>query len=159
QLGHDPTQSMYPTATRVDTANDWIDVSPGQGHTCAIRVPGTLWCWGRNNNLQLGVGSNAGVEIDQPTQVGSDSDWRLVRAGQRGTCALKGAGELWCWGDVFALGVNVPEPTRVGGDSDWTAIGIDTFHACGLRANSLLCWGRNIEGQLALGDLDPRADP
>lgn len=159
QLGHDPIQGVYVMPTRVDTATDWLDVSPGQGHTCAIRAPGTMWCWGRNTDLQLGLGSNTSDQIDQPTQVGSDQDWKLVRTGQRATCALKGAGELWCWGDLFALGVKVPAPTRVGSDGDWIAIAVNTFHACGLRANTLLCWGRNAEGQLALGDYDFRSEP
>src|SRR5690606_11371452 len=26
----------------------WSMVAAGQGHTCAIRTDGSLWCWGRN---------------------------------------------------------------------------------------------------------------
>ncbi len=51
-------------------------------------------------------------------------------------------------------------PTRVGDGDDWTVISLDTFHACGVRADgSLYCWGRNIEGQLGLGDAEARLVP
>ena len=48
-------------------------------------------------------------------------------------------------------------PTRVGDGDGWTVISLDTFHACGVRrGGSLYCWGRNIEGQLGLGDIESR---
>jgi alpha-tubulin suppressor-like RCC1 family protein len=42
-----------------DTA-DWIAVSAGQSHTCAIKIDGSLWCWGDNSKGQLGDGSTIG---------------------------------------------------------------------------------------------------
>lgn len=34
----------------------WTAVSLGRAHTCAIDDGGKLWCWGRNDRGQLGVG-------------------------------------------------------------------------------------------------------
>lgn len=32
-------------------------VSEGEYHSCAASSSGTLWCWGRNSDGQLGIGS------------------------------------------------------------------------------------------------------
>ena len=37
------------------------DVAAGGAHTCARKVDGTLWCWGRNLLGQLGTGAVDGV--------------------------------------------------------------------------------------------------
>ena len=37
---------------------------------------------------------------------------------------------------------------------------LDTFHTCAVDSNAdLWCWGRNIEGQLGLGDIEDRVLP
>jgi len=41
----------------------------------------------------------------------------------------------------------------------FTSASAGTFHACAIAGGALYCWGRNIEGQLGLGDLVPRALP
>src|SRR5262249_37937099 len=46
-----------------------------------------------------------------------------------------------------------PSPARVGADLGWTERSAGAFHTCGLTGATLRCWGRNIEGQLATGDL------
>ena len=38
-------------------ARQWISITSGQYHTCAIAMDQTLWCWGRNDKGQLGDGS------------------------------------------------------------------------------------------------------
>lgn len=148
-------------------------VDTGQGHTCAIRLDGTLWCWGRNTEVELGTQPEDG-QIRRPVQVGTDADWLDVDAGQHHTCALREDLSLWCWGlnngaDDGAgnpLGLErtgeVAEPTRVGLDADWTEVRTHTFHTCALkRSSDLYCWGRAIEGQLGLGEpeLEPRSVP
>ncbi|MBA2662383.1 MAG: hypothetical protein H0U74_08830 [Bradymonadaceae bacterium] len=42
---------------RVGTANDWSWVAAGANHTCANRGD-ELWCWGRNEDGQLGLGDD-----------------------------------------------------------------------------------------------------
>jgi alpha-tubulin suppressor-like RCC1 family protein len=95
-----------------------------------------------------------------------------VAAGQNHTCALKQDRTVWCWGsntgsasnDGFPLGIDgatlLDSPTRVGTGNDWTVIRTNTFHSCALnRTEELYCWGRNLEGQLGLGDEALRSSP
>ncbi len=46
----------------------WRSVALGRYHTCAIREDETLWCWGGNAELQIGV-PGAGARVDHPTRV------------------------------------------------------------------------------------------
>ena len=46
--------------TRVGSDSDWVSVSLGNDHACALRQDGSLWCWGKNNSGQLGVGDTDG---------------------------------------------------------------------------------------------------
>ena len=36
-------------------------------HTCATRADGTLWCWGKNDSGELGIGGDTDQEL--PRQV------------------------------------------------------------------------------------------
>ncbi|MEP7124526.1 MAG: hypothetical protein ABJE95_26595 [Byssovorax sp.] len=151
---------------QVGVDHDWLLADAGQGHTCGLRAPGDLWCWGRNSDGELGLGAGAVGQTRAPQRVGNGSDWRDVRVGQQTSCGLRGKGTLWCWGrNGFGEGglgdtAQREVPTQVGTFDDWTAITTDTFHTCGVRSDgSLHCWGRNVEGELGLGDADPRLVP
>jgi alpha-tubulin suppressor-like RCC1 family protein len=158
--GHD---QLLPV--QVGTNHDWTFVATGQGHGCGIRAPGTLFCWGRNSDGELGQGDTRDLELRSPTQVGTDGDWVEVACGQDQTCARKADGRLFCWGNMAsgALGVgDVGEhdsPTVVPTISDWVQVSTNTFHTCGLRASGQIwCAGRDTEGQLGTPD-GADADP
>jgi alpha-tubulin suppressor-like RCC1 family protein len=143
---------------RVGTDVDWTDVDVGQGHGCGIRS-GSLYCWGRNTEGELGVGDGAGVQLRTPTRSSLPATWTSIAAGQSHSCGIREPGGLFCFGDasIGALGLGDTDvhavPAQVGTDEDWTSIELDTFHTCGIRApGTLWCWGRNIEGQLGVGD-------
>lgn len=85
-----------------------------------------------------------------------------VTVGAAHTCALRGDGALFCWGDNTwgQLGVEGPggtEPRRVGGTDDARFIQVDAGHdhTCALRwtqrGGVAWCWGRNSAGQLGDG--------
>jgi hypothetical protein len=150
---------------------DYQSADAGQGHTCAIAVDGALYCWGRNTPPVLGTGAGT-TQIRTPARVGADNDWAEVVAGQAHTCGRKRDLTIWCWGmntgaamdDGYPLGIadasELPTPTRVGDASDWARLRSNTFHTCGVKQNAeLWCWGRNIEGQLGLGDIESRPTP
>jgi len=63
---------------QIGTATNWGQLSPGYG----VRTDGTIW---RGIN---------GI----PTPATTGTDWVAVEAAMTHTCALKGAGTLWCWG-------------------------------------------------------------
>jgi alpha-tubulin suppressor-like RCC1 family protein len=173
QLGQGDTFGAGNSAVplRVASTTPWMHVAAGQGHACGIQSPGTLWCWGRNTSDELGLGPNQAIQIRTPTRLGVDQDWAAVDLGQDSACALKQDGSLWCWGANtfdqlgFAGGPDAGArtaavPTRVDADTDWAEVSIDTFDACGVkRDGTLWCWGRNLEGQLGLGDNVNRSSP
>jgi hypothetical protein len=168
QLGRGDAQGA-PNAlspVRIGVNSDWLGVSGGQGHTCAIEAPGSMWCWGRNTESETGTDPST-VQLRAPSRTGAFIDWRSVEVGQDSSCGIRSDGSLWCWGSnqFGQLGSDpsdtpVTEPTRVGASTDWAQISIDTFSACALKMDrSLWCWGRNAEGQLGLGDTQDRYEP
>ena len=85
---------------QVGETADWVAVSAGLSHTCAIKTDGSLWCWGDNGKGQLGLGEGTSVNHPVPTQVIDPAgSWYKVAAGAGHTCGVQTAGSLWCWGD------------------------------------------------------------
>jgi alpha-tubulin suppressor-like RCC1 family protein len=123
-------------------------VAAGTTHTCAIRVEGTLWCWGRNWAGQLGTGDRASSTV--PVQVGDRRDWRDVAVGGGHSCAIDAAGALSCWGggDYGQSGTNPPpayttRPSPIAGT--WLAVSSHFYDTCAVRADrTLWCWGDNV---------------
>lgn len=165
QMGQSDTFPGTSEPDPIQVPGSWSSMTVGQGHHCATRSPGELWCMGRNSEDELGQGPSAPIQLRAPTRVGTASDWTQVSGGQQYTCGVR-AGSLWCWGDnnggMLGVGDQTARdvPTRVGTGTDWLAVRGHTFHTCGLRApGTLWCWGRNVEGQLGLGDTTRRLAP
>ncbi len=158
QLGQGDRNNNYLSPTQVETATDWLIIATGQGHTCGIRQPGTLWCWGRNTDGELGMGTGAPAQLRVPTQTGVDNDWVHIAAGQQHTCGIRKPGTLWCWGrgSSSQLGIAgkpspVRTPTKIGNANNWADVAVNTLHTCGVQTDGTLwCWGRGVEGQLGL---------
>lgn len=132
-------------------------VAAGGEHTCGIRGKGTLWCWGRNNYGQIGIGTT-GADGLPPTQVGARSDWVDVTGGGASTCAIRADRALYCWGLNHRGQVGDQTrtvravPTRVPGPRTWRSVSMGFFHTCAVRTDdSLWCWGDNSAGQLGRG--------
>jgi alpha-tubulin suppressor-like RCC1 family protein len=153
------TERLVPTQVGLEMS--WNQVAGGNMHTCATKTDGTLWCWGRCHQGQLGIGvSGPGTEQTLPVQVGADTDWAQVSLGNDYTCAVKTSGALLCWGDNLYGGLGIGDwddrdvPTLMDPGSSWLDLAVGEFHTCGVRSdNSLWCWGRNLFGQLGLGDI------
>ncbi|WP_428264551.1 RCC1 domain-containing protein [Haliangium sp.] len=139
-----------------------VAVAAGDGHTCAIGFTGMLYCWGRNDLGQLGLGDRN--QRLSPTTVPGDEDWASVTAGWQYTCGRRRDSSAWCWGDnddrQLGLGDDdlvgdlVTSPQQVpGGAGAWLALSGAREHTCGLAAagGELWCWGKNETGALGLG--------
>src|SRR5262245_27668782 len=88
---------------------DATAVTAGREHACALRAGGSVWCWGLNNQGQLGNGvpltpapqpSSVAVQVVQANMMPL-TGMVTVRSGETHTCALDAAGALWCWGSNF----------------------------------------------------------
>lgn len=76
----------------------WRQVAAGVGHSCAVSADGQLWCWGRNDEGQIGMGAASALP-SPPVRIARERGWRRVAVGARHTCAEAADGTLWCWGD------------------------------------------------------------
>lgn len=117
---------------------------------------GRLWAWGLNNDGQIGDGSVG--TASQPVQVGSQTDWQQLAAGDSYTFAVKSDGTLWSWGDNFygQLGDGTTSdrdvPVPVGDEEDWDVVSAGDGHVVALKTDGTLwTWGRNDYGQLGNG--------
>lgn len=145
--------------TRVDIGQV-STVSLGDKHSCAVLADQSLWCWGSNEQLQLG---GAGGDELLPHRV-DERTWKSVGAGAAHTCAITASGEGWCWGanDVGQSSVENPAmwPWPPVGPSPLTISGASlggldemlsgAFHNCAYQGagSRLFCWGSNSNGVL-----------
>src|SRR5437773_763631 len=134
-------------------------------HSCALLGDGTVRCWGRNADGQLGDGTVADPATgppgsSTPVQVSGITGAAAVIAGGYHTCALFADGTAQCWGrnDDGQLGdgtfTRSSTPVRVGGVTGAVAVSAGILHTCALLANGTVkCWGAvgNGFGQLGNG--------
>ncbi|MFZ5469582.1 MAG: hypothetical protein ACOZIN_09105 [Myxococcota bacterium] len=142
-------------ATNVALSNI-AQVAVGATHTCARKIDGTLWCWGRNFFGQLGDGTTTNRAA--AVQVTALSGVVDVSAGNAHTCAAKSDNTVWCWGTNGngRLGdgttVDRTTPVQVSTLSGVAAVAAGTLHGCARKSDGTLwCWGGNSSGQLGVG--------
>ena len=148
----------------------WIISDAGPAHTSAIDESRRLFCWGSGSQGQLGFGDMFPFAQATPRQVGTATDWTSVSAGGfsgslpfefedpfGSSCGIRAPGSLYCWGGLSAPFASTP--AQVGSATDWSQVSVGGFHACGIRAGALFCWGRNTFGQLGDGSTTNRSVP
>jgi alpha-tubulin suppressor-like RCC1 family protein len=141
-------------------------ITCGNGFTCALAVDGTVWCWGMNQDGELGDGLNdtrsaAGQVMGIPIAY-------ALAAGSDHACAVTSLG-MWCWGNnsVGQLGTGItgepsmPNPQMVTGlDLKIAAVVAGGQTTCVLAASgAVYCWGFNGEGEVGDGTTMLRAHP
>ena len=159
RLGNGSTSSDAYSPRLVNGGGAYASVAVGDYHSCGIRTDGTLWCWGSNDDGQLGLGG-AVFTRSAPAQVGTETSWARVFAHDRETCALKSDDTLFCWGEnggtlgTGTASLEVTIPTQVAPGTGWRSIGRGDAHSCGVQLDGTLwCWGKNdVTGTLGASD-------
>jgi alpha-tubulin suppressor-like RCC1 family protein len=134
-------------------------ITAGAEHACLLRSDGGVFCWGRNDEGQLGDGTrtprSTAVRVPGLTAI-------AVAAGTRHTCAISADGQVLCWGadDAGQLGdgggVDRRTPVPVAGLAGATDVAAGDAFSCAVLADgSARCWGDDTYGQL--GDATPPA--
>ena len=151
------------TPVHVETLGaDVATIGMGRNHGCAHKTDGTLWCWGKNSQGQLGDGTRE--RRAEPVQVVSLGE--IVAEVSSGTnsdstCAVDNGGYTWCWGknSQGQLGDGTTRsrstPTMIATDANGDAFNgvtdvcVGKQHACGRRSSGeVWCWGSDSHGQL-----------
>lgn len=162
--GSNPDCSLTPVEVFSWPGTTWKEnmVAAGRYHTCAVKPDNTLWCWGANNEGQLGLGHTVSP-VTSPTKV--TENIVAVWAGGSHTCALDTSNSLWCWGTNYfgeigngTSGGSVSSPVKVTDNIISASLGY--FHTCAIKTdNSLWCWGYNAYGQLGDGTTQKSPTP
>jgi serine/threonine-protein kinase len=120
------------------------NVWAGGWHSCALDG-GALYCWGKDNEGQLGDGVTTDAAIRRAVPL---AGVRALAAGFFHTCACAGDGRVFCWGRNAegqlgsGGGALVPSPTAVPGIAGCRAVATGAARSCVLRADgSVWCWG------------------
>ena len=128
----------------------------GGSHTCAVITGGTMKCWGKNAESQLGDGSliNRNTPVLVPGLTGVSS----VSSGYQHTCVVLTDGTARCWGnnEYGQLGdgtiTNRAAPVAVSSLTGAASISSGNMHTCALLADTTMkCWGGSSYGQLGDG--------
>ena len=110
------TAQMTITGTVTGTVVDpTAQVVAGAKHTCARTTAQTVYCWGQNDQGQLGNGGTSKVAGPVQVQLPTGVDLVAIGAGAQHTCVVRKDGTVWCWGSnkKLQLGLGVGSPAAV----------------------------------------------
>jgi alpha-tubulin suppressor-like RCC1 family protein len=133
-----------------------VVVSAGRGHACALNPDGRAFCWGINDQGQLGIGV-LGNRIS-PVAVSGGLTFAAIASGDFHTCGITLLGQAYCWGNNQSgeLGdaslVRRLTPVAVSGGLSFVSISTGARNSCALTAgNQAYCWGEGGFGALGNG--------
>ncbi|GMU02576.1 hypothetical protein KH5H1_66960 [Corallococcus caeni] len=76
-----------------------LQVSVGSEHACALLSTGTVRCWGRNDQGQLGYGNKTTLTLPGPAvDLEGATAYQISASAGHHTCALLSTGKARCWG-------------------------------------------------------------
>jgi alpha-tubulin suppressor-like RCC1 family protein len=124
------------------------------GFTCALTATGAAYCWGLNDDNQLGDGTTQ--TRTYPVAVLNAPAFVQLAAGSDHACGLTAAGAAYCWGRNTPYGqlgdgttMSRSSAVAVAGGVTFTAVSAGSEHTCGLTAQGEAhCWGSGFSGQL-----------
>jgi len=167
-VGSRTEQSAWRTPVRVGGDTPLVgvvQVSAGQGFSCALREDGRAYCWGRRDYHQTGTRDRGMAHVPYPVVLaegGSAPEYlpleRLVQVVTARThgCALDEGGAVYCWGTnerhqlgigSAELGVNGAVPVPLPDDEKAHLLGTGELTTCAVtRTKRLFCWGHNEAG-------------
>jgi alpha-tubulin suppressor-like RCC1 family protein len=131
-----------------------IAAAVGGFHTCALLSNGSVWCWGRNQDGQLGHGDST-TDSGVPLPVTDLGSVATLSTGGYHTCVVTGDARVQCWGrntrGQLGDGTTTSRslPVAVAGMVNVRAVSAGGYHTCALLTDGTVqCWGENDWGQL-----------
>jgi alpha-tubulin suppressor-like RCC1 family protein len=173
-----PTAPTSEPALEVTAAHTltFRQVSAGNGHTCGVTTDNVAYCWGLNEDGQLGNRTSSGPETcsadlpcsTRPVRVAGGHAFRQVSAAGFHTCGVTTKNLAYCWGSnsTGELGVGTdtgPETCRSGNSCSTKPMRVvrglairqvsaGEASTCGVTTDNIAyCWGSNAAGELGHG--------
>ncbi len=167
--------------TAVEGLGTVIDFAVGMRHACAVNDQNELYCWGRNEEGQLGVGWHqtgfCNPRFSPAQENGNDNDHvhcavtpqRVnlenvtdVAAGNQHSCAVVDSGRVFCWGvgtiwQGGGIGArwDIHVPRMIGRVNDAAEVSTGSNVTCiRHRDHRVSCWGMNARGETGVNSLD-----
>lgn len=146
-----PTEITWPA--ELGATPSFAEAAVGAHHTCARTFDGSAYCWGSNEEDQVGLGGGGGDLIvdPQPVKAIPAEQWASIDAGRDHTCGVATNGEVFCWGGnlfaqlgtateeaTVALPLNVAVPSALTIDS---SVGRSCIVS---EEGPIWCWGLNF---------------
>ncbi len=132
-------------------------IAVGDRHTCAVKLDGSVWCWGDNTMGQLAAGAPMFSPMPLPVPgFGPGSVATQVYA-RNHNCATLIDDTLYCWGDNIGQKVDfgapldiITTPVAAVWAEPAMQVGVGGTHTCTGRGAAFAptCWGANGSGQL-----------
>ncbi|MBF0286176.1 MAG: hypothetical protein HQM14_00040 [SAR324 cluster bacterium] len=149
--------------TAVPSSTGCYQVSSGNNHTCALLSNGTIKCWGKGDQGQLGNNTTSDQNI--PVLVKNEDLTSLtgaiqVTTGASHSCALLDDKSVKCWGKGSSGQLGNAGIASTSSSTVLTVTGLTTVkqisaggdHTCALLEDkSVKCWGNADQGQLGDG--------
>ena len=179
EMGDSLTNITWPTGRSA------VDITAGDGFTCAHLDNNDVICWGRNDVGQLGrgnalnYGDSSGETISSLSAV--DFGWQAdgIDAGRDHICVFSRPSAVKCWGGgdegqlgapvtpsgpnrgdgVNEMGSSVPRVDLSSGNPNPDQIQVGSYFACYMKTNSeIKCWGDASNGRLGYEDTETLGD-
>src|SRR4051812_7657021 len=141
---------------RLPNPEDFVDITAGNDFTCARKYNSNVYCWGIDNNGQVGRtpwgNCTGGPCVDRPRYVTTAAQ---IDAGDNHVCTLNASGAAFCWGDgnngqvAFAPGSYGPmyspmpviPPAGQTTPLTFASISAGTQSTCATGSSGIYCWG------------------
>jgi alpha-tubulin suppressor-like RCC1 family protein len=160
QLGDGIQVARRLRPTRVAGGREFRQLDAGGYHTCAINLLDKVFCWGRGDYGQLGIGRSL-LKSYWPRRVAGALGVDRVTAGEYHTCGETIANRAYCWGRNAdgQLGDGTwtqrLSPVPVTGALSFAQVSAGGGHTCGKTSSGAsYCWGGDSYGQLGNGKLE-----
>ena len=149
RLGNGQLNGNETVPVRVGKETDWVQVFAGGDHTCALKTDKSVWCWGNNEEGQLGSGKTPKELPVSAVPVKVKGSYKYLSNSSKFACGILTNGEGVCWGSNaqgnLGSGKNVSyaiNPTKIKSSGLWRQLTAGQFVGCGIKSdNSGWCWG------------------
>jgi alpha-tubulin suppressor-like RCC1 family protein len=119
-------------------------------HACGLADDGSVRCWGKNDDGQLGDGTQ--TDRGEARPVSGVTGAVAVVTGSDASAAVTAHGQVWLWGDDHAAapappsdapkGTPTSTPRLIAGIDDAAEVALTTTMACARRRDGrAACWG------------------